>query len=178
VTHHRQPDHAIRVIVCGNEDRGDDAVGPVAVAKLLSTLPPDVLAALDLRHSMELRTEDLVDLPAMSVAVIVDAVAGVEPGRLVRLPLHALGDRPPFTPRSTHQLPIHLVVGLAGILRGQPIEGTFIGLGGCAFGYGAPLSRATRDALPAFRESIVRELVELVRREPRPETARMQEARA
>ena len=55
-----------------------------------------------------------------------------------------------FTPRSSHQLPIHLVVGLAGVLRDRPVDGTFIGLAGQAFGYGTPISAAVRAALPAF----------------------------
>jgi hypothetical protein len=70
------------------------------------------------------------------------------------------------------------VVGLTGILRERRLKGTFIGLGGRDFGYGTPVSFATCAAMPAFREAIVRELVELARRHQRRETARMQGAQA
>ena len=126
------PDPTVRILVCGNADRGDDGVALVTIATLLPTLPRGLLTMLEVRRSMELRVEDLVDLPPGVGCLIVDAVAGVEPGEIVRLSLTdlaELGDRPAFTPRSSHQLPIHMVIGLAEILREQPVEGTFIGLG-------------------------------------------------
>ncbi len=169
-------DAAVRVIVCGNADRGDDGAAPIAVAALLPSLPAGLRLALDIRRSTELRVEDLVDLGPDAVCLIVDAVAGVEPGRIVRLPLGELGDRPGFTPRSSHQLPIHLVVGLAGILRDCPVEGSFIGLGGDAFGYGAPLSPVARAAIPGFGEAIAHELADLVPGAPRRPAAPAAEA--
>ena len=118
----RLPEARVRMLVCGNADRGDDGVAPVAVATLLATLPTRLRARLDVRRSTELRVEDLADLPPDTGCLIVDAVAGVEPGEVVRVPLSQLGDRPGFAPRSSHQLPIHLVVGLAGILRERPVD--------------------------------------------------------
>ena len=152
------PDPKLRVILCGNADRGDDGVAAATVAALLPALPHPLLASLDVRQETELRVEDLVDLPSEAACLIVDAVAGVEPGRVVRLPLQELEERSAFTPRSSHQLPIHLVVGLAGMLRGRPIEGTFVGLGGLAFGYGTPLSPVARAAMPEFGSAIEHEI--------------------
>ena len=129
-----------------------------------------------MRPAAELRVEDLVDLPADAACLIVDAVAGVEPGRIVRLPLDQLGERSGFTPRSSHQLPIDLVVGLAGILRDRPVEGTFVGLGGLAFGYGTSLSTVTRAAVPAFADAIERELNDLLPNASRSAPAQAQEA--
>ncbi len=161
------PDATVRMLVCGNTDRGDDGVAPVAVATLLPALPPRFRARLDVRRSTELRVEDLADLPADVGCLIVDAVAGVEPGQVVRVPLSELSVQPGFTPRSSHQLPIHLVVGLAGILRERPVAGTFVGLGGDAFGYGTPLSPVARAAIPALRAAIEAEVRALIIGAPR-----------
>ena len=119
---------------------------------------------LEVRRHPDLRTEDLLDLPEGVRVLIIDAVVGPPPGTVVSLPLGELCDRPPFTPRSSHQLPIDLVVGLVGVIRSRPVEGVFVGLAGHRFGYGTPLSRAVRAALPAFRAAIESELERLVDR--------------
>jgi Ni,Fe-hydrogenase maturation factor len=92
---------------------------------------------------------------------VLDAVAGVDPGTIVRLPIRDLLVRPAFVPRSSHELPIDLVVGLAEIIREAPIVGTFVGLGGHVFDYGAPVSRAVRAAIPAYGRAIAAELESL-----------------
>ncbi len=155
------PDPTVRIVVCGNADRGDDGLALATIATLLPTLPQVLLQRLEVRRCLELRVEDLIDLPADVSCLILDAVAGVDPGTVVRLTLGDLAGRPPFTPRSSHQLPLDLVVGLAGVLRDRPIEGTFVGLAGRGFGYGTPLSRVARAAMPAFREAIESELYDL-----------------
>jgi hydrogenase maturation protease len=154
----------IRLMVCGNADRSDDGLALAATATLLPTLPHDVLAALEVRRCMELRVEDLLDLPIGSSLVVVDAVTGVEPGQIVHLTLDELtamarrgGPGRPM-PRSSHQLPIELVLGLSELLRGRPIPGAFIGLGGRSFAFGPRLSRVVRDALPSLRAAISAEL--------------------
>ena len=38
------PGPKVRIIVCGNADRGDDGLGPAAVAMLRATLAPRMLA--------------------------------------------------------------------------------------------------------------------------------------
>jgi hydrogenase maturation protease len=156
-----------RLMVCGNADRSDDGLALAAIATLLPTLPPAILATLEVRRCSELRVEDLLDLPLGSSLVVVDAVTGVEPGAVVHLSLETLAglarqggtDRP--TPRSSHQLPIELVLGLAELLRGRPIPGAFVGLGGRSFTYGPHLSRVVRNALPSLRDAIAAELCEL-----------------
>ena len=154
-------DPIVRLVVCGNADRGDDGVALATIATILPALPRALLVTLDVRRCVELRVEDLVDLPAGLSCLIVDAVVGPEPGTVVTLTLGELVGRPPFTPRSSHQLPIDLAVGLAGILRDRPVEGTFVGLAGRAFGYGTPLSRVAQAAMPAFGEAIEVELYHL-----------------
>jgi hydrogenase maturation protease len=149
---------SVRIVVCGNADRGDDGAALAAVATLLPTLPRDLLTRLEVRRCPELRVEDLVDLPHGSTCLILDAVAGPEPGEVVRVELDQLREREPFSPRSSHQLPIVLVLGLAGVMRQRPIPGTFVGIAGRGFGFGAPLSRAIRSGMAAYRRTIESEL--------------------
>ena len=152
------PDPVVRIIVCGNADRGDDGAALSAIATLLPTLPHRLLSKVEIRRCLELHVEDLVDLPRDVVCLVLDAVAGVEPGQVVRMALGDLLVRPAFTPRSSHELPIDLVVGLAGIIRETPVVGTFVGLGGHGFDYGASLSKVVRAAMPAYGEAIAAEL--------------------
>ena len=152
------PDPVVRIVVCGNADRGDDGAALSAVATLLPTLPHRLLAKVEVRRCLELHVEDLLDLPAGVACLILDAVAGVDPGTIVRSPISDLLVRPAFTPRSSHELPIDLVVGLAEIIREAPVVGTFVGVGGHGFDYGAPLSRAVRAAIPAYNQAIAAEL--------------------
>jgi hydrogenase maturation protease len=169
---------AVRDLVCGNAERGDDAVAPAAMAALLPRLPRELMEQLEVRNVGELRVEDVADLPPGVRCLIVDAVAGVAPGEVVRLPLDGLGVGPGWTPRSSHQLPIHLVIALAGVLRDRPVDGRFAGLGGRSFGYGTPLSPTVRAALPAFAEAIEAELRGLAADPPRRGVALSAEATA
>jgi hydrogenase maturation protease len=156
------PPPVVRLVVCGNADRGDDGVALAAAATLLPALPSSLAPKLEVRRSPDLRTEYLIDLPDGVQALIIDAVIGLSPGEVVRVPLDQLVAHQSFTPRSSHQLPIDLVVGLAGVIRKRPVPGMFIGLSGHRFGYGTPLSRASRAALPDFRAAIVAELERMV----------------
>jgi hydrogenase maturation protease len=162
------PTPAIRMVVCGNADRGDDGVAPLATAALIPTLPPALQGIVGVRRRAELRVEDLLDVRPGERCVILDAVSGVAPGQVVRLPLDQLADGLTFTPRSSHQLPIGLVVGLASALRDRPLEGTFIGLGGMRWGYGDALAPATCAGLPAYRAAIEAELIRLAPVSPVP----------
>ncbi len=156
---------SVRLLVCGNADRGDDGAALSAIATLLPTLPAPLLARLEVRRCGQLRVEDLLEVPAGEVTVVVDAAVGVPPGHVVTLPI---GDIAPAmgtpAPRSSHELPIDQVLNLAATLRtgGLP-HGTFIGIGGRRFGYGRPLSRSVRLAMPGFQQTIASELARLAR---------------
>jgi hydrogenase maturation protease len=156
----------VRIVVCGNAERGDDGLAMAAIASVLPTLAKRLLARLEVRRCEALRVEDLEDVPSGVDCLILDAVAGVEPGTVVRLPLVELADHLTFTPRSSHELPIDLVLGLAGVLRDEPVSGTFLGLAGHGFGFGTPLSRVVRAAMPAYREAIEAELFALAFHDP------------
>jgi len=151
---------SVRLLVCGNADRGDDGAALSAVATLLPSLPSAMLERLEVRRCGHLRVEDLTDIPAGEVAVVVDAAVGIPPGHVVTLPIdRILADPGSPAPRSSHELPIEQVLGLAQVLRpgGLP-AGTFIGIGGRRFGYGRPLSRSVRLNMASFQAAIATEL--------------------
>jgi hydrogenase maturation protease len=151
---------SVRVLVCGNADRGDDGAALSAVATLLPTLPQAVLERLEIRRCGHLRVEDLLDVPADEVTLVVDAAVGIAPGRVVTLPIeHITAEADAPAPRSSHELPIDQVLGLAAVLRpgGLP-AGSFVGIGGRRFGYGRPLSRSVRANMAAFQQAIAAEL--------------------
>ena len=161
MTHLAPP--SVRLLVCGNADRGDDGAALSAVATLLPCLPPPMLERLEVRRCGHLRVEDLLEVPAGQVALVVDAAVGIAPGHVVVLAIDQIaGDPRAPAPRSSHELPIDQVLGLAGTLRpgGLP-AGTFVGIGGRRFGYGRPLSRSVRLNMPAFQAAIGDELERL-----------------
>jgi hydrogenase maturation protease len=161
MTHLAPP--SVRLLVCGNADRGDDGAALSAVATLLPSLPPALLERLEVRRCGHLRVEDLMDVPEGEVALVVDAAVGLAPGHVVTLPIESIAADPTApSPRSSHELPIDQVLGLAGTLRpgGLPL-GTFVGIGGRRFGYGRPLSRSVRLNMAAFQAAIASELARL-----------------
>ncbi len=163
MTHLAPP--CVRLLVCGNADRGDDGAALSAVATLLPSLPPALLERLEVRRCGHLRVEDLLDVPEGEAALVVDAAVGLAPGHVVTLPIGSIAADPSApTPRSSHELPIDQVLGLAQTLRpgGLP-EGTFVGIGGRRFGYGRPLSRSVRLNMAAFQVAIAAELARLSR---------------
>ena len=151
---------SVRLLVCGNADRGDAGAALSAVATLL---PSAMLERLEVRRCGHLRVEDLLEVPEGEVAVVVDAAVGIAPGHVVTLPIRDIvADPAAPTPRSSHELPVDQVLGLADAMRpgGLP-EGTFVGIGGRRFGYGRPLSRSVRLNMPAFQAAIAAELSRL-----------------
>ena len=140
------PPNAVRVLVCGNLDRGDDG------AALRAT---SALRGHEVLRVGQLDVEHLIGSCTGVPLVIVDAAVGVAPGHVVTIPLHQLmdGSRGP-APRSSHALPIDQVLGIANQLVDVPIEGIFVGIGGEDFGFGGELSPAVRRGMPAFEAAI------------------------
>ena len=50
------PPPIVRLVVCGNADRGDDGVALAAAATLLPALPPELCPKLEVRRCPDLRT--------------------------------------------------------------------------------------------------------------------------
>ncbi len=152
----------VRLIVCGEPSRGDDGLGPAAVAGALARLPAAVRERVEVRRRSGLDPLDLVDCPAGTALLVVDCVVGVSPGELVRLPLDAVGRRSGPTPASSHTLPLADVVGLARAVAGRPVRGVFLGLGGADFRVGAPLGREVVARLPDLEVAIAAEIERLL----------------
>ncbi|HYO43784.1 MAG TPA: hydrogenase maturation protease [Candidatus Limnocylindrales bacterium] len=154
---------SVRLLVCGNADRGDDGAALSAVATLLPSLPSAMLERLEVRRCGHLRVEDLTDVPAGEVTVVVDAAVGVPPGHVVTVSIgQILCDASSPSPRSSHEVPIDQVFNLAqGLRPGGLPEGVFVGIGGRRFGYGRPLSRSVRLNMAAFQAAIATELARL-----------------
>ena len=107
----------LKIFVCGEPARGDDAAGLAAV----ELLAPAVRRRVDVVVTGQLDVLLLLDLPADEPCIVVDAVAGLPPGEIWVRPLadlvdraHALaqGGRAPH-PASSRRLPAPR--------RGQPL---------------------------------------------------------
>ncbi len=154
----------IRLLVCGNVERGDDGAAVTAVAGLLEDLPPRIAALLDVRSCEQVEIEDLLAVPATMACVIVDTVVGIPVGSVATIPLaelpeHAGVEGP--SARSSHIMPIGQVVAIADILREEPVDGLFVGIGGGSFGFERALGGEVLDGMPAFRDAIAAALADV-----------------
>jgi hydrogenase maturation protease len=158
---------SLRLLVCGNADRGDDGAALRAVAHFLPRLCPTVLERLEVRRCQELDALDLIDVPGSEAVVILDTVVGVPAGQIVSVPLDELSTPGrPITPRSSHAQPIHQLLGVAAAVRGSLPAGVLVGIGGKWFGFGELLSRAVRDAIPDLERAAEQEIERLVTPSP------------
>ena len=154
---------SLRLLVCGNADRGDDGAALRAVAHFLPRLGSPVLERIEVRRCLQLDALDLIDVPESEAVVIIDTVVGVTPGKVVTMPLAELAARGcRIAPRSSHALPIDQVLGIAAAVRGSLPPGVFVGIGGKWFGFGELLSRAVRDGIPDLERAAEDEIVRLV----------------
>jgi hydrogenase maturation protease len=153
---------SVWLIVCGEVERGDDAVGPIA----LDGLPTDLVGRCHAQRAAALDVQTLLDVPAGAACLVVDAAVGIPAGSIVTIPLERL-DRPRIdgrvdaSPRSSHELPVQQVLALARVLRGRLPDGSFVGIGAVEGRFGRSLSPAVAAALPAFRSAIGAEIERL-----------------
>lgn len=160
----------VPIFVCGEPARGDDAAGFAAVA----LLPDDLRERVEVVPVGQLDLLFLMDLPAAAPCIVVDAVAGLRPGEVWTRPLAALVDRARTLeatgrapePRSSHELPLELVLALAATLREAPPAGTFVGIGATCFDVGTPLTGPVAAALPAFAAAIAAEVAAFAAQDP------------
>jgi hydrogenase maturation protease len=146
------PAVAVQVLVCGSPDRGDDGAPIAAAALLRDRLPSDV----QLRIIGQLDVDDLLRVPAGAGVVVVDAAKGIRPGQIVELPLNGLVSREHrLRPRSSHALAFPEVIGVAELVRGLPVRGRIVAIGGAEFGLGAPLSARVAKAVPALVAAVL-----------------------
>jgi hydrogenase maturation protease len=143
---------AVEVLVCGSSDRGDDGAPIAASQRLRERLPPDVAV----RVVGQLDVDDLLSIPPGAGVVIVDAATGIDPGAIVDLALTGLiGQQDRVRPRSSHALALPEVVGLAEMMRGRPLRGRIVAIGGAQFGLGEPFSGPVAAALRTLSDAIV-----------------------
>ncbi len=169
------PPRRILVLACGETSRGDDAAGllaadvvrgwidgladpPVPVRGLLESLRGHV----EVRPVHQVEPDHLLAIGDDEAVVVIDAVRGVAPGSVVRLPLTGVASNAD-APRSSHMLPLREVLGVAETLRGSLPPGVFVGLGGSAFELGAAPSALVREGVAAFAAAVVEEATRLVR---------------
>ncbi len=145
----------LRILVCGEPARRDDSVGPMAVDAVLASLAADLRSRLDVRRCGGPDPIDLLDQPAGQPCLIVDAVVGIPPGEVITVPLEALDSAARgLIPASTHTVPLPDALALAAAVRGHPVTGLFVGLGGARFGLGEPPGTAVIAAMPRFKAAI------------------------
>jgi hydrogenase maturation protease len=137
------------ILVCGDRSRGDDGAPQVAIDRLATALP----ASVTVRRVGQLDPLDLVDAVADGRCLVVDAVRGVPPGRVIAVPLAELG-RDGSSSASTHALPLPTVIGLADALGADLEDACFLGIGGERFELGGRLSRPVRRGLAGYVAAI------------------------
>ena len=140
----------VPVLVCGNELRGDDAVG-LAIA---SSLPEPARSRAAVSAIGQLDADRLVE-PGVEPCVVVDAVLGIPSGSVLVLPLASLATSPERgAATSSHGLSIGKAVALAGAVAGRPVDGVFVGVGVERFDADATLSPAVAAGIPAARLAV------------------------
>lgn len=141
----------VEILVCGVPDRGDDGAALAALADLATELPTDVV----IRFVGQLDIDDLLAVPSGAGAVVVDTVVGVDPGWVVEIPFIGFAGRASgIHARSSDALSRPETVGVASMIRGRPLAGMIVAIGGTSFGPGDALSWPVATGLPAFRLAI------------------------
>jgi hydrogenase maturation protease len=132
------------VLAVGNTIMADDGVGPALLAELRRARPDALVEYVD----GGIGGLDL--LPVVEDAarlLILDAVAGGQPGQVVRLD----GDQLPrllSAKLSPHQVGLLDVFTAARLLRREPAEVTVVGVVPAVLGLGVGLSPPVQAALP------------------------------
>ena len=150
-------DKRVRLIVCGEPWRGDDA----AARQAARLLPERVRRVADVRLVGQLDPEQLLDVDREHPCVLVDTVVGVPAGQVVVRPLVELRGHAGPGMRSSHALPPAETIALAEALGADLRGSLLIGVGGTDFSFGAALSPAVLESLPRFARMIGRTVLEL-----------------
>lgn len=149
----------VLVLACGAPDRGDDAAALDAVA-LLDLADPLARGQATIRYVGHLGVEQLTDRPAGTSVIVVDAAVGIRPGTVRFIPFSRLAREARMpVPRSSHELPIPEIAGIAEVVGG-PLDGGLLVVGGSDFGFGRPLSPAVEAAIPELVRQLARVISE------------------
>lgn len=149
----------VEVLACGDPDGGDDGASAAAMADFAAGLPPDVAV----RRVARLDIDDLLAVPSGAGAVIVDTATGIDPGWVVEIPFVGFAGRESgIQTRSSDTLSRPETVGVASMIRGRPLVGVLVAIGGASFGRGDALSWPVASGLCSFRVAIA-DAIERVR---------------
>ena len=146
---------AVVVLAVGNPSRGDDAIGPVLLARLSDWLAsrPD-RASFRLIEDFQLQIEHALDLQDRALALFIDA-GDCTPGPFTFLPTQPV-DR---IWHSTHALaPGSVLQVYRDTLDAEPPPAFTLCVRGESFDLGEPLSNAARENLEvafAFLQTLV-----------------------
>lgn len=135
----------VLVFACGNPSRGDDALGPLLVARLERSRDAGRLQGVDLLTDFQLQVEHALDLEGRETVIFVDASAsGIEPFAFV--PVAAERD----VSYTTHTMSPGAVLQVFRQTTGQePPPSWLLAVRGYEFELGEPVSRRARNNLVA-----------------------------
>ena len=146
---------AIRIIGLGNEFRGDDAVGLLAVRRLRGMVSDctevieAAMAGVDLLELMK----------GAPVVLLIDAVrSGQSPGTIHRLDASSSPLAPELFPRSTHAIGVADALELARALGVLPPTVIVYGVEAADMEMGHPLSPPVDHALHDVVQLVLREI--------------------
>lgn len=140
------PPNAVRVVALGSAMASDDGAALRAAEALRADARTEVICAGRPGPSL------LDLLEASTPTLLLDVVRhGVEPGRIVSLPLDALINTVVGQdPVSSHGLGVAEALRLGEALGRSMPPGRFVGLGGARFGPGIELSPAVSENMAAY----------------------------
>jgi hydrogenase maturation protease len=141
-----KPDRPASLVVIGigNPSRGDDAIGPLLVERLMARLarePRDVGANIELIEDFQLQVEHALDLVGRVLVLFIDAgIATAPPYRFTEI-----GAAPSSASHSTHALTPSQVLGCYRQVTGEAPPPAFaLCVRGESFELGDDLSTAAR----------------------------------
>ena len=146
------------VIGVGNALRADDAAGVLAVRRLAPR------PGVEIREQSGEATALLEALRGRAAALVVDAAAGAEPGRLHRLDAAARPLPQGLFGVSSHGFGVAEGIELARALGVLPPVCVVYALEGERFETGAPISDAVARALPLLAEDITKDIEKCMKR--------------
>jgi hydrogenase maturation protease len=151
----RTNSYNVRVLVCGERLRSDDAAALLAAEGLTD----DARALAEVIEVGQLSAEALLEVPDGVALIVADAAVGIPAGQVVTMPLESVARRlDGVAPASSHSMPPDQVLALAEEMRGVLPRGVFVGIGGAEFGFGEGLSPAVEAGLPAFVVALTDEI--------------------
>jgi hydrogenase maturation protease len=139
--------------------RGDDAIGLLIAERLRARA---IGQGIDVVSGASDAASLLAQFEGAAAVIAVDcARGGGPPGTILRLPPDPK-TWPRARPTSSHGNALADAVALGEALGCLPERLSVLVVVGEAFGIGAPLSPAVRDAMPALAACVLREAVEMV----------------